>query len=683
MKHSQSLSEDMPEDVVEAGEEMPEPPAEESERGIPHMSADPINDISAAMNRFQRLLSQARFATSGSEWVEKCMNELAIGIEIAMECDLIPMRDALIDTARILHSYDTAGRWDESLPFLNNSYGVLSIMVGDIIVDKIQTSLVRRWKVLYQKAVEELDKRGIPLAKDDEGMQIAEEEEAAPEKDTAPRREPQRTRDDSSDPSAALPAGRQERDVPSARERTSGRSVLKSGNVPCDIPPLSDDSADDEYLGKDDDSGSIIAFPKSASEKIGGAVPEIRQEEDDEEDFESGEWRDEDEGITEEDVEAEEENDDEVNYADDAYEDEEDVQITEFSAQEPGRRHSAAEEDDLLFNDILEEETFAAEEKKDAGQETTHLETEDTIPLEEESGDEPDIISQPEDMVEAEGIDDQTKRTTVGNRTEAPFSEEAASFEPISAAPGQNSAVPDKRDDTAALYMQAPAEPESPERLLSRAREAMSKGAVHDAKSAALELAFAMAQIELEQAEASVSEAEQHLVDNAQAIRIAQDVVDTAERDLLQTEELLATRDGECGACHEQISAMDDTLARFQAELKDIDAQIEALQQKRAEQVNRIGNKQLEKEDVLNNESRLQTEIEALKQEVEGMRLHLNDLRSDKADKIENKRAIETDICEAREEAEKRRVALEAIKRTLNPVPEVSEEALHKDGFLL
>ncbi|OQC02424.1 MAG: Chromosome partition protein Smc [Candidatus Hydrogenedentes bacterium ADurb.Bin101] len=228
-----------------------------------------------------------------------------------------------------------------------------------------------------------------------------------------------------------------------------------------------------------------------------------------------------------------------------------------------------------------------------------------------------------------------------------------------------------------------PADKETPEYLLHRAREAMSKGAVHDAKSAALGLALAMAQIELDQAEAAVAAAEQRLVENAQSIRNAQDAVDLAARNLLQTEELLATRDGECSACREHITALDDSLVQFEAELKDIDAQIEALQQRRAEQVNRIGNKQLEKEDVLNNESRLQTEIEALKQEVEGMHQHLEELQLDTKDKIDSKSGIEMDICLAREEAETRRAALEAIKLTLNPATDIPEEAPPGNGYLL
>jgi chromosome segregation ATPase len=225
-------------------------------------------------------------------------------------------------------------------------------------------------------------------------------------------------------------------------------------------------------------------------------------------------------------------------------------------------------------------------------------------------------------------------------------------------------------------------EQDEPSRLLSRAQAAMAKGDVRSAKSMALELARTMARIEYEQAQAAAAESEQRLVENAQAIKTAHGNVEAAEKQLLQTEELLATREGECGACREQITFFDDELRQFQAELDDIDAQIEALQRRRVEQVNRMNNKHAEREETLNNESRLQTEMESLRQDADSVRQELEALREEKKRQIANKREIELSICSAKEEAENRRLSLVDIERTLSPQPPAPDSSGPKDDEL-
>lgn len=661
-------SDTMPEEVevIDSAEckETPEPRAAEPEPASRRMSADPINNLSGAVNRLQRLLGQARFTSNGPEWVEKYMNELATGIEIAIECDLVPMQDALIDTARILHSYDRQGRWNESLPFLNNSYGLLSIMVGDVIVDKIQSSLVRKWKTLYQKAVEELEKVGIPLARDDEEEEVYEEEKNAPVGKTVTpgeEKEPGPPRESFSEAGPVSGADQRDEEFPSVKGRASTPPRRKSGAAHSDIPPLSLDSEDEEYGEEEAISNSIIAFPKAAAENntstdsdTGKEVEADLDTEDVSDEFETGEDLDE---------------------------------LLEESEPERGPVEDDGVGDDLLFEDTSEPEV-KIEEEEDFDEEEEEQQAAFVV----EDKDPQEQLSQNIPVEEARGVHEADTAGKASFEENLPsqrcdenlsYIEETVPDVP-SGAPAEAPVVPEGAPEartTSALQM--PADKETPETLLHRAREAMSKGAVHDAKSAALGLALAMAQIELDQAEAAVAAAEQRLVENAQSIRNAQDAVDLAARNLLQTEELLATRDGECGACREHITALDDNLAQFEAELKDIDAQIEALQQRRSEQVNRIGNKQLEKEDVLNNESRLQTEIEALKQEVEGMHQHLDELQLDARDKTDSKSAIEMDICLAREEAETRRAALESIKRTLNPATDVPEEASPGNGYLL
>lgn len=631
-----STSTEAPESDPGVSEETAAPQPAETKPATSRISADPIHDLSTAVNKFQRLLSQAQYTPEGAEWVEKCMNELATGLEIAIDCDLIPMRDALIDTARILHSYDRAGRWQESLPFLNNSYNILSLMVGDLIIDKIQPALVRKWKVFYQKASEELGKAGIPLA-DDEEEQDAPLEQPGDEEtgDVDNRREedldsvvettPEPTRLDA-------PETQTEDTVPP--EETA--DVQEQADLTDDtlaIPPLSKSSLDDTFPEESVVSDSIIKFPNSGS----GTATRSRNNRDEEDIFDN---------------EAEEEEEEEEEA---------------FAPDEPGTNDSfqevTQEEEDLLFDDMA-----------------TYADEEDIEPdLEEDESDSPEE-SDSDETYESEETDFAEDREAEVSTEEEPANEHIT--ESLFKDEDMDTGVADSQV-SAPARTDKPAEAESPEHLLHRAREAMEKGAVQDAKSAALGLALAMARIEYDQAVTAASEAEQRLVDNAQSIRAAQDTVETAERNLLQTEELLATREGECDACREHIATLDNELVQFQTDLEEIDAQIAALQQKRAEQVHRIDNKHIEKEDVLHNESRLQTEIESLKQEADGMRQDLEALRLDKKMKIDNKQTIEVDICSARETAEERRMALDAIRRTLNPETEQALETYPENGDLL
>ena len=72
----------------------------------------------------------------------------------------------LFDTARVLHSYEqvTAG---QCVPF-SRYYELLSLMVGDLIVDTVRVGVKQKWREHAMRAVEELESRGIALVEDEE-----------------------------------------------------------------------------------------------------------------------------------------------------------------------------------------------------------------------------------------------------------------------------------------------------------------------------------------------------------------------------------------------------------------------------------------------------------------------------------------------------------------------------------
>lgn len=131
-------------------------------------TADPTQELFSTLGRFYRYLNKAQHTPEGGAWCDDCMGELMTGLEISIQNDWEDVKDALIDTARILQSYENARRPGDSVPFLKESYEILSLMVGDLIVENVRSGVKHKWIDHYQRAVEELDRRKIPLVEDED-----------------------------------------------------------------------------------------------------------------------------------------------------------------------------------------------------------------------------------------------------------------------------------------------------------------------------------------------------------------------------------------------------------------------------------------------------------------------------------------------------------------------------------
>jgi len=613
------------------------------------ISGDPIQHLFSTLGKFNRHMSQAQHAPDSGDWAEKCMNELASGLEIAIACNWTPVKDALIDTARILHSYDCVGRRRDAIPFLNNSYEILSLMVGDLIVDKVRSGVIQKWKDLYGKTLDELKSAGIALVEDEEEY----EAEPIETEDSLSMEETESGYDDAAEDvsyeeeETSAASAVTHREEKAMRDHSIEHRAGGDRDIPFDLPPLSEPEPEDdyeetaaEYEEEPAASGSILAFPGNTLDK-----PEAESD------------------TAETDAEYDEEADEGEEVLS-GTEDEVETEMEEPLVNAPSET-ARREEEPSLF-DVVD---GAGEETVSAPPEVTEEVEDDAVP--DIAGEETMKDETPE---EEKPVTDDIEMVTESAGDTGPAPEETP------AAAAQEAGMKET-EVQAVLDLDAPADAGTPEHLLRQAQAAMNKGDVSSARSVALELALAMARIEFEQSQAAVATAERNLVDNAQAIKAAQDRVEDAELHLLQVEELLATRDAECAACRDQIAGMDDELQQFQAELTAIDAEIEALQRRRAEQVNRMENKRVEREDALNSESRLQTEMESLRENADGIRQDLESLRDDKKQQIENKRDIELSICTAKEEAESRRLSLAAIEQTLAPrapaaVPEPREGEL-------
>ncbi len=136
----------------------------------PMMKGDPTQHLLTALGRFQRQIAKAENGAPQGMWSDECMNQIIAGIEIALEQEWDGVKEALTDTARVLQSFEDAGKAQQCVSFLRDSYEILCLMVGDIIVDNVRSGVMQKWHERYQAIVDEMRFAGIRLV-DDEARQ--------------------------------------------------------------------------------------------------------------------------------------------------------------------------------------------------------------------------------------------------------------------------------------------------------------------------------------------------------------------------------------------------------------------------------------------------------------------------------------------------------------------------------
>ncbi|MDP1555854.1 MAG: hypothetical protein Q8L84_10375, partial [Hyphomonas sp.] len=141
---------------------MTPPPQEESK-----VAGDPTQRLLTALGRFQRQVARAEEGAPQEAWCDECMNQIIIGIEIALTEDWADVKDALTDAARILQTYEDAGRAEHCVRFLKDSYEILCLMVGDLIVGNARSGVMKKWQERYERALDELADAGLTLVDDD------------------------------------------------------------------------------------------------------------------------------------------------------------------------------------------------------------------------------------------------------------------------------------------------------------------------------------------------------------------------------------------------------------------------------------------------------------------------------------------------------------------------------------
>ncbi len=683
--------------AANASEPAPQPEEDNvasAQDDISQVAGDPIQQLFTTLGKFHRHLNKAQHAPDGEGWCDACMHELMTGLEISIACNWTPVKDALIDAARILHSYEQAGKAGLCVPFLRDSYELLSLMVGDLIVDTVRTGVKQKWREHYMRAVEELESLQIPLVEDDEREVNVTHQDTATDVDSiideVKKSEPP---EKAAATSKATPP--ETADTAAAEETDATASIESAGDmetqeeVESEAPAVSTDARDDT---KSDDVPPLsddITAARDAADKTGAG---------------------------EDDASTQANTEEETPFEEPSLSDTADVPFppTDAETDTPPQDTSATEatgdtpfppvhaEEETPFQDSLDSDGAALEEEvaRDLAaafsDDKREPESPETTTTDDTASSDADAVSdetiedgsvgdtdtseaatqqEPEDEAPAPASDDTASpdSETADTPTEKELfdshdasSDDATPEEEIST-DAEHDATQAPPEETPATSSTESVEDTSPEALLQRVQAAISTGDTGNTKAMALELAVAMARLEYEQARENLAKTEQLLLENGNTIKQAKTNVEKAEHELLQAEELLAAREGERNACREQVGTIDDELDTLKTELADIDAQIEALQQKRREQANRIENKQAEHAEAIDSESRTQTELESLTQEMESIHERLGEAQEEVKQHNAKRRAIETDIIRAREAVEARRLSLAAIEHTRQP----------------
>ncbi len=150
------------------------------------MTSDPTQRLLTALGRFQRQFVKARNGAPQEHWSDECMNYLIQAVEIAVEQRWQDLVEALTETGRVLQTYENAGRANECVPFLADSYEILCLMVGDLIVDKVRSGVIRKWRERYQIALEDIAAKGLVLVRDEEDRRAAKAAAAQPQPQRTP-----------------------------------------------------------------------------------------------------------------------------------------------------------------------------------------------------------------------------------------------------------------------------------------------------------------------------------------------------------------------------------------------------------------------------------------------------------------------------------------------------------------
>ncbi len=549
------------------------PPAPEESM----VAGDPTQRLLTSLGRFQRQVNRAEEGAPQENWCDECMNQLIVGIEIALNEGWADVKEALTDTARVLQTYEDAGMAADCVAFLKDSYEILCLMVGDLIVDNVRSGVMKKWHERYERALNDLATLGLTLV-DDESTRERESQGDTDEELTHQEFE-------TPDPFA------QQDEADGAEKPVGGNGSafdeLIGGGAGSFGEATPSDHVSDEMPAHDVDP---FSDPPESPSPFGTVADEALSD----------------------DATAAPKLDEFVEQPGAPAEDNDYSLSNDFTADETVETPEApsifdADESDSPAAPADEGELFGAAFGGEA--ETT----EEEAPAEATAEERSEATDAP--VLEAPVETDPIVETPVEELAAEPAPEPVVeAVAPVAPAPP-------------AAPIEAEPEPGSPEALWKTAQQAMALGNVSDAKVFALQLAASMARQEADQVAAKANEIKAQIDANVEEVTNAEQAVSDAEERLRALEEQIAQSQQDFDSKREHVQQLRDEVANVEGAVADLDRQIAELEARREEERQRLAEQQTGLDDSLAEESRMQAEIDGLQEEEGGARENLDSAR--------------------------------------------------------
>lgn len=604
------------------------------------VTGDPTQRLLTALGRFHRYVTKGEAGAPQQFWSDDCMNQLIAAVELSLSQDWPNIVEALTGTARILQSYENAGAAHLSIPFLNDSYEVLCLMVGDIIVNNQRSGVMDKWRERYEHAVAELTKAGYPLVQDD----LSDEEPPAPEPER-PREAPtlhvlERPTAAGVEKGAPRESAQQEELLPLFEEPEEAvvdeqEETVEETSVPEAYETHEAYEADFEFDSEtpvDEDTGPVPALTEEAEEL------------------------EEEEAADAPELEAPPE-------PVDAARDPEVVTALDMLCDELSRLN-AADNYVAAFGDVAERVAVLARLASARGWAI------------------PEALSvRMQEIVEEAGrllkpADDRLFDTAYAfceaymGASREPDGELSRSWMAES-----DSVLAALKLEREAMETPAPVEPpplvaedDSAEGLLETARRAIGSGDMAFAKTLALQAVAQLAKAEAEKAQARVRDAERHFQENAESIEHARAQVKKAEQDVLVAEGRVAEGGAELADARAHAAVVSDKVQALEKRVAEIEEQIRAFEVARQAELERVRETQAELERAREEERLADVELGELQAAEHTMRAGLETARQRVKELQRHRLDLEEVLSRARETLTHHRSSLMDIERTIDQV---------------
>jgi predicted nucleic acid-binding Zn-ribbon protein len=130
--------------------------------------SEAVQELQVTLGRFHRSVIRGREGAPPDSWTADCMDELIAAVEQARAHQWPEVLKALVDTARVLQSYEDAELPEDALPFLEDSHDLLAMIVVDLGTGSLRPGVVDRWREHYHSALQDLEEQGVEVVADED-----------------------------------------------------------------------------------------------------------------------------------------------------------------------------------------------------------------------------------------------------------------------------------------------------------------------------------------------------------------------------------------------------------------------------------------------------------------------------------------------------------------------------------